>query len=1162
MNADQPTNERHARGQEMVEEFLHRFAEKADYRALACHAALPLMLTPDLLKYLRHEFMPHLSWVAEVDLLLSKLCDEAAEGVYVMKRDARACLIRRMREDEALGEDRIEIVNRMLIERLDYLARNHPAILPHEWRTQRLSAMLYVTERRDEAARELGKAIYRCLTDNVGEAGKAGAVARQTELARLTRLVREEAANLQDNYPDLAQLAQLTGQIIADRSHQFVEQLRESGQLSQQFHLPGVDAQLPLLEYVVAGRQIQAQAVLRVFGGRITAQATLLQTEEKHGAEVKPFAKSPEFIQSSGFKYSCYLNYHAEGEIANRFAGHFQNALTRELSSLGVDKPIFVASRNLASGPFYSESLSRALYESACYIALWSPVEHGNKSLELELESARLLEEKRFRLAGELLGESLKERSLILPLILGAPESAPEALRNIQWIDFSKTITSPRWFSTKDFRSRIRSIAEFVLNCCRGAERIPEAFADPQDFALQVEAADLIRQAREAMHLGQYDEAHAELARALKIQRDRQDRDGEILALNDAGELSYSVGDFDQALRYYSEALDIARSIDARSHVAMLLDNLGLFYAATNESEQALRSYQESLEIFRELGDKNGEAAVLGNLGLLLLAQGETQRAIEYFEQQLKLSEETGYELQEGIALGNIGIAYSRLGQSQTAIDFYQRAAPVFEGLGAIGNQADALYQLSRELKKLGRRQEAIGYAQRALELYELLRVTEAEDARALLAELQNEMFTTLDRADRYKLVEALLECDCMKTPQSRDQVVVDLPPEIGSKINRNLNNKLDVMNIVQACLQFKGGMEGLFASVEFYEGKNALSWRKVLEVKQEILANARSAEQLGQKLAEALQASGGAAAPNLLQAAKKDVEVDTRPASIILSPFEFETVTLDERGEVKERRKLRASQFLEELASNVALAMVEIPGGKFMMGSPKNEAERFGDESPQHEVTVPPFYIGKFAITQAEWRVVAGWEKVERELKPDPSFFKGDDRPVESVNWQDAKEFCARLAKKTGRPYRLPSEAEWEYACRAGTTTPFASGENITPEVVNYNGNYPYAKAKKGKYRGETIPVGSLGVANAFGLFDMHGNVWEWCEDVYHNYNGAPTDGSVWLSGGDSSYRVLRGGSWYDDGGHCRAAIRLWFGAGARDDDFCFRVVVSARTS
>ena len=175
---------------------------------------------------------------------------------------------------------------------------------------------------------------------------------------------------------------------------------------------------------------------------------------------------------------------------------------------------------------------------------------------------------------------------------------------------------------------------------------------------------------------------------------------------------------------------------------------------------------------------------------------------------------------------------------------------------------------------------------------------------------------------------------------------------------------------------------------------------------------------------------------------------------------------------------------------------------------------------------------------------------KVELDLKPDPSDFKkpykGIDRwkrPVECVNWHQVVEFCKRLSKLTGRNYRLPSEAEWEYACRAGTTTPFYFGETITSELVNYRGNYTYGDGPKREYREQTTPVGQF-PANAFGLYDMHGNVWEWCADDRHdNYVGAPTDGSAW---GDKnptkSYTRLRGGSWNDNPGICRSAIRIFY--------------------
>ena len=238
---------------------------------------------------------------------------------------------------------------------------------------------------------------------------------------------------------------------------------------------------------------------------------------------------------------------------------------------------------------------------------------------------------------------------------------------------------------------------------------------------------------------------------------------------------------------------------------------------------------------------------------------------------------------------------------------------------------------------------------------------------------------------------------------------------------------------------------------------------------------------------------------------------------------------------------------FADDL-KGVKLEMVYVPGGKFMMGGDKYDYEK-----PRHEVTVPAFYIGKFQVTQAQWKAVMG-----DKLKPG---FKGDDLPMESVSWKDAREFCEELAKITNKAYRLPSEAEWEYACRAGTPTEFAFGNSLSSEQANFNGNYPYGDAKKSVYREKTTPVGSFD-PNAFGLYDMHGNVWEWCEDAWHgDYKKAPTDGSAWLSGGDSSYRVLRGGSWVNDGSNCRSAYRLVNRPGIRYFIIGFRVVVSART-
>jgi len=281
----------------------------------------------------------------------------------------------------------------------------------------------------------------------------------------------------------------------------------------------------------------------------------------------------------------------------------------------------------------------------------------------------------------------------------------------------------------------------------------------------------------------------------------------------------------------------------------------------------------------------------------------------------------------------------------------------------------------------------------------------------------------------------------------------------------------------------------------------------------------------------------------------------------INLQSFDFDVVTVDSQGKENSRNRRQATFFIENLGKVVMLEMVAIPGGTFMMGSPATEEGRDDDESPQHLVTIKPFYMGKFTITQAQWREVAALPKVNRDLDTDPSSFKGDNLPVEQVSWSDAKEFCKRLSSKTGRTYRLPSEAEWEYACRAGTTTPFHFGETITTDLANYNGNSTYGSGPKGDSRQETTPVGSFQVANAFGLYDMHGNVWEWCEDHWHrNYNGAPNDGSAWLNKNDNDnhYRLLRGGSWLNSPQLCRCAPRLRVGPDYRDYYFGFRVVCS----
>ncbi|MEM9814871.1 MAG: formylglycine-generating enzyme family protein [Cyanobacteria bacterium P01_D01_bin.6] len=249
-------------------------------------------------------------------------------------------------------------------------------------------------------------------------------------------------------------------------------------------------------------------------------------------------------------------------------------------------------------------------------------------------------------------------------------------------------------------------------------------------------------------------------------------------------------------------------------------------------------------------------------------------------------------------------------------------------------------------------------------------------------------------------------------------------------------------------------------------------------------------------------------------------------------------------------------------------LKLVDIPPGRFQMGSPEDELGRLEREGPQHRVTLAQtFFMSQYPITQAQWRTVAALPQAERELNLDPSNFKGDNRPVERVTWFDAVEFCQRLAKATGRAYRLPTEAEWEYACRARTMTPFHFGETITTDLANYRGqdwevggktySGAYGNGPYGEFREETTDVDSF-PPNGFGLSDMHGNVMEWCQDRFHdNYEGAPTDGAAWLSSDESeNRRVLRGGSWVINPVICRSAYRLRNAPDFTNDDVGFRVV------
>ncbi len=275
---------------------------------------------------------------------------------------------------------------------------------------------------------------------------------------------------------------------------------------------------------------------------------------------------------------------------------------------------------------------------------------------------------------------------------------------------------------------------------------------------------------------------------------------------------------------------------------------------------------------------------------------------------------------------------------------------------------------------------------------------------------------------------------------------------------------------------------------------------------------------------------------------------ISQNPIDNHLKIFHFKTVTTNAYGKIINKYNHAARYFTEDLGNGVMLEMVEIPSGTFYMGSPENETGRTNSEGPRHQVTVKSFFIAKYPLTQAQYQSIMGYN---------PSHFKGDNRPVEKVSWDDAVEFCQRLSQNTGKNYKLPSEAQWEYACRAGTMTPFYFGQSITPNLVNYDGNYSYAAAQKGEYRQQTTDVGTF-PPNAFGLYDMHGNVWEWCEDDWKdNYINAPTNGEALINPVGES-KVIRGGAWLYFAGCCRCSMRNQDLHNTRHHYYGFRVLLS----
>ncbi|MBE9177787.1 SUMF1/EgtB/PvdO family nonheme iron enzyme [Oculatella sp. LEGE 06141] len=276
------------------------------------------------------------------------------------------------------------------------------------------------------------------------------------------------------------------------------------------------------------------------------------------------------------------------------------------------------------------------------------------------------------------------------------------------------------------------------------------------------------------------------------------------------------------------------------------------------------------------------------------------------------------------------------------------------------------------------------------------------------------------------------------------------------------------------------------------------------------------------------------------------------------LQEFIFDVLEIDSYGKVISQYADKNWCLIEKI-DKVNIEMVFIPGGTFQMGLSESEDTGYRHASPQHTVEIKPFLMSKVPITFAQWREIAQLQPNPRKLKLRPSRFWGANRPVVETSWHDAVEFCGILSQKTGHTYRLPTEAEWEYACRAGTTTPFHFGQTITSDLANYDGTHTFCLEQKGINRAKTLQVGELRFANPFGLFDMHGNVWEWCQDHWHeNYYGTPTNGEAWIDSTDNQNRIIRGGSWLNEPSNCSSSYRLWKNSNQVSRHIGFRIVQS----
>jgi formylglycine-generating enzyme required for sulfatase activity/nucleoside phosphorylase/tetratricopeptide (TPR) repeat protein len=660
------------------------------------------------------------------------------------------------------------------------------------------------------------------------------------------------------------------------------------------------------------------------------------------------------------------------------------------------------------------------------------------------------------------------------------------------------------------------------------------------------------------------------------------------LVFNNLGNIYYNLGDYNHAVDCFSQALVISDESQNLSNKGRVLHNLGNVHRSLGNYSYAINVCEQSLSIARQLQDRMSEGLSLGNLGLIYNSMGEYDRSIQYCQQALSISQKLAYRNGEMIALDNLGLAYFSLGQYLKATQCHQHQLIIANEIGDIKGKATALLHLGSCSIETAQYSEARENLNLAFEIFNSIgdRLNQANTLKSLaeLYQRLGEIDSAENSIDLGLTIALELGIPLAEELQALKISIGSTSPIEWQEIKFEVVTvefhedypPLELFNFEVATLVFHPQevivtspmtLERVFniaaEAIESHRGEDLTA------LEQEIIEGTwekRSYKEIAdiERLSTGYVSKIGAA---LFKCLSEELEKSISKANMVEV---FSKFILSKKAELKiQKLPGRAYQFVEslsdsrseQLSDRVILEMVQIPAGEFVMGAPKEELESKDSERPQHSVNVPEFYLGKYPITQEQWRFGASLPKIDYELNPDPSYYKGNNSPVETVSWFEATEFCARLSHYTKREYRLPSESEWEYACRAETTTPFHFGETITTDLANYNGKDPYGRGDKGAESENTTTVNKF-PPNAFGLHDLHGNIWEWCQDHdLGDYKKAPTDGSAWLidTAVRNAHRIARGGNFHFSAHQCRSASRYGLYSDYHDFTTGFRIACSA---